>query len=99
MAFQIDKEHRTLTLSYWRVAQVNVSEDGSGRVALHGYRSEAERDADVGAHYDLISHSFGEDVYADYFAPEVCSDAGCNRVAKAYDWISTLDEWEEAADV
>jgi hypothetical protein len=99
MAFQIDKEHRTLTLSYWRVAQVNVSEDGSGRVALHGYHSEAERDADASNHYDVRGFSFGEDVYAEYFAPEVCSDKGCNRVAKAYEWLSTLDEWEEAADV
>ena len=99
MAFQIDKEHNTLTLSYWRVAQVNVNEDGSGRVALHGYRSEAERDADVDSDYETIAHPFGEDVYADYFAPEVCSDKGCNRVAKAYEWLRSLDEWEEAADV
>ena len=99
MALQIDKEHKTITLSYWRILQVNVNENGSGRIAIAGYRSELERDNDPSNHYEVKGYPIGPEAYAEYFAPEVCSDQGCNRVAKAYEWLSTLDEWASADDV
>ena len=100
MAFSIDKEHKTLTLSYWRVRQVNFNEDGSGRVAIAGYRNEAERDADPNNHYETRGYPISEEMYEQYFAPDVVSAEGVNRVQKAYEFLRNehTEEWQLATD-
>ena len=101
MAFQIDKSHKTISLGYWRILQVNVNENGSGRIAIAGYRSETERDNDPSNHYEVKGYPITESDYNSYFEPSVVDASGNNRVQQGYEWLKNehSEEWGEATDV
>ena len=101
MAFQIDKEHKTITLKYFRILQVNVNENGSGRIAIAGYRSESERDNDPTNHYEVKGYPVDQEAYHTYFEPSVLDASGNNRVQQAYEWLRDehSEEWGNATDV